>query len=136
MTAEPAREAATVNPFSFDGVAAALLRDGSSGVLPTNAGPVRVDGYTVGVVRRMEEPPPHRGEMHPDGDELLYFVSGRVRVVLDDGDQAHVGVERRVEVGAGEAFIVPRGVWHRLEVIEPAHLVHVTPGPGSGHRPP
>jgi hypothetical protein len=26
-------------------------------------------------------------------------------------------------------------VWHRLESLEPVHLVHVTPGPGSGHRP-
>ncbi len=73
--------------------------------------------------------------MHPDGDEYLYFVSGRVQVVLDDGDQDHVGDESRYDVGPGEAFIVPRGVWHRIEVIEPAHLVHVTPGPGSGHRP-
>jgi mannose-6-phosphate isomerase-like protein (cupin superfamily) len=122
--------------FSFDGVAATLGRDGTSSVVPTHGQPVRVDGYTVGVVPRMEHPPPHRGEMHPDGDELLYFVSGRVRVVLDDGDQDHVGSETRHDVGPGEAFIVPRGVWHRLEVIEPAHLVHVTPGPGSGHRPP
>ena len=127
---------AGVDAYSVDGVATALLRDGTSAVTPTDGRPIRVDGYTVGVVSCMERPPPHRGEMHPDGDELLYFVSGRVRVVLDDGDQDHVGAETRYDVGAGEAFIVPRGVWHRLEVIEPAHLVHVTPGPGSGHRPP
>ena len=121
--------------YSVVGVATALLRDGTSAVVPTEGRPVRVDGYTVGVVPHMEHPPPHRGEMHPDGDELLYFVSGRVRVVLDDGDQDRVGAETRHEVGPGEAFVVPRGVWHRIEVLEPAHLVHVTPGPGSGHRP-
>jgi len=91
-------------------------------VVPTEGRPVRVDGYTFGLVPRMEHPPPHRGEMQPDGDELLYFVAGRVTVVLDDGDQDRVGVETRHEVGPGEAFLVPRGVWHRIEVIEPAHL--------------
>lgn len=121
--------------FEFDGVVATLLRDGTSEVVPSRGGPIRVDGYTVGVVPRMDRPPPHRGELHPDGDELLYLVSGRVEVVLDDGDVDHVGLETRHDVGPGEAFVVPKGVWHRLEVIEPAHLVHVTPGPGSGHRP-
>ena len=124
-----------MDAYPVAGVATALLRDGTSEVVPTDGRPVRVDGFTFGVVPRMERPPPHRGEMHPDGDEFLYFVSGRVRVVLDDGDQDRVGVETRHEVGPGEAFVVPRGVWHRIEVIEPAHLVHVTPGPGSGHRP-
>ena len=71
--------------FQFDGVAATLLRDGTSEVVSSRGGPVRVDGYTVGVVPHMDHPPPHRGELHPDGDELLYLVSGRVEVVLDDG---------------------------------------------------
>ena len=121
--------------FAIDGVVATLLRDGTSAVVSSRGGPVRADGLTVGVVPHMDRPPPHRGELHPDGDELLYLVSGRVEVVLDDGDLDHVGAETRHEVGPGEAFVVPKGVWHRLEVLEPAHLVHVTPGPGSGHRP-
>jgi mannose-6-phosphate isomerase-like protein (cupin superfamily) len=83
----------------------------------------------------MEHPPPHRGELHPDGDELLYLVSGRIEVVLDDGDQQQAGAETRYSVEAGQAFIVPKGVWHRLEVVAPAHLIHVTPGPQSAHRP-
>ena len=34
--------------------------------------------------------PPHRGEMHPDGDELLFVISGRIDVILEDGgDRAH-----------------------------------------------
>ncbi|MFT3851632.1 MAG: cupin domain-containing protein [Ilumatobacteraceae bacterium] len=120
--------------FVLDGVVATLLRDGSSEVIASAGHPVRVDGHTVGVAR-MAEPPPHRGELHPDGDELLYIVSGRVRVVLDDGDLEVIGQETRHEIGPGEAFIVPRGVWHRLEILEPVQLVHVTPGPASAHRP-
>ena len=120
--------------FPFDGVVAALLRDGSSEVVASRGGPVRIDGYTVGAAR-MDGPPPHRGELHPDGDELLYVISGHAEVVLDDGDLEQVGAETRHAVGPGDAFIVPRGVWHRLEFSEPLHLVHVTPGPASGHRP-
>jgi len=120
--------------FDFAGVAATLLRDGTSDVVPSTSGPVRVDGHTVGVAR-MDRPPPHRGEVHPDGDELLYLVEGRAEVVLDDGDQYHVGTETRFPFAAGEGFVVPRAVWHRLEFDAPVHLVFVTPGPASGHRP-
>jgi mannose-6-phosphate isomerase-like protein (cupin superfamily) len=121
--------------FEFDGVVATLLRDGTSAVVSSRGGPVRVDGFTVGVVPHMDRPPPHRGELHPDGDELLYIVSGRVEVILDDGDLDTVGTETRHEVGPGEAFVVPQNTWHRIDVLAPAHLVHVTPGPASGHRP-
>jgi mannose-6-phosphate isomerase-like protein (cupin superfamily) len=122
--------------FDLKRSVAALYRDGSSEVLELPAGgpPVRVDGFSVGAAH-MSENPPHRGELHPDGDELLYLVSGRVEVILEDGGTpTTVGGERVVEVGAGEAFIVPQGVWHRLNILEPCHLVNVTPGPGDGHR--
>src|SRR5580700_11265708 len=72
-------------PFQFAGQVAALYRDGSSAVLPVGPdGPVRVDGLSVGAPR-MTRSAPHRGEMHPDGDELLYLISGRVEVILEDG---------------------------------------------------
>jgi mannose-6-phosphate isomerase-like protein (cupin superfamily) len=92
-------------------------------------GPPRIDGYTVGAPW-IEQEPPHGGEMHPDADELLYLVSGRVRVrlELDDGD-------REVELRAEQALVVPRGVWHRIFIEEPGRLIHVTPGPGGDHRP-
>ena len=115
-------------------VVAALYRDGSSGLLEITGRPIRVDGYTVGLAR-MSANPPHRGELHPDGDELLYLLSGRVAVVEDDGDESDVGTERREELEAGEGYVVPRGVWHRVEVLEPCELFHITPGPGDSHRP-
>jgi quercetin dioxygenase-like cupin family protein len=74
--------------------------------------------------------------MHPDGDELLYLISGRIDVILEDGgDVEIVGVQRVEALQPGDAIVVPRGVWHRVDVREPSHLVHVTPGPGGGHRP-
>jgi mannose-6-phosphate isomerase-like protein (cupin superfamily) len=123
--------------FDLTRTVAALARDGSSSVLPPRPGrpPVRIDGYTVGAPF-LTANPPHRGEMHPDGDELLYLVSGRLDVIVEDGGEPDkVGVEQTVELHPGEAFLVPRGRWHRVDVREPSHLVHVTPGPGDGHRP-
>ena len=121
--------------FEFEGRVAALLRDGSSEVVTSDRGPVRIDGFSVGAPF-MTGNPPHRGEMHPDGDELLYVVSGRVDVILEDGgDEQTVGIERVEVVNAGEAILVPKGVWHRVDVREPTRLVHITPGPGDGHRP-
>jgi len=35
----------------------------------------------------------------------------------------------------GEAFVVPRGRWHRIEVIEPGDMVFVTEGDGTEHKP-
>ena len=78
----------------------------------------------------MTREPPHGGEMHPDGDELLFLVSGKLTVVLEDQDPP-----RHVELTPGQAVVVPRGIWHRVLIVEPSQLVHVTPGPGGEHRP-
>jgi mannose-6-phosphate isomerase-like protein (cupin superfamily) len=47
--------------------------------------------------------PPHKGEMHLDGDEILYVISGRLRVT-GESDPA-----KPVDVDAGEACIVWQG---------------------------
>jgi mannose-6-phosphate isomerase-like protein (cupin superfamily) len=117
-------------PFDLTGRVVGLERaTGQARALDASHGPVRLDGYTFGAPL-MTEDAPHDGEMHPDADELLDLVSGRVEVhlELDEGD-------RTVDVGPGQAIIVPRGVWHRVHICEPSHLVHLTPGPGGGHRP-
>lgn len=112
-----------------------MYRDGTSEVVePAPGPPVRIDGHTVGA-GLVSGPSPHRGELHPDGDELLYVVSGRMTVVFDDGDREHVGEETTLTLGPGGACVVPRGTWHRIEVIEPGHMVNVTPGPHGDHRP-
>jgi mannose-6-phosphate isomerase-like protein (cupin superfamily) len=68
-------------------------------------------------------------EMHPAGDEILLALSGRMTVVLQgDPDESFA-------LKAGEAFVVPRGRWHRLNVIEPGEVVFMTPGEGTEHKP-
>ena len=109
---------------------AGLYRDGSSDfVLNTPGPPRRVPGLVIGAPT-MTRNAPHGGEMHPDGDELLYLISGAVSVVLELSDAT-----KTLEVGPGQAVIVPKGVWHRVLIHEPSQLVHLTPGPGGEHRP-
>ena len=90
--------------------------------------PVPVTGLTFGVAT-MSENAPHGGEMHPDGDEILYLISGRVRVVFLDSD------EEDVDVAPGEGLVVPRGTWHRVDIVEPCQIVYATPGPNNQFRP-
>lgn len=90
--------------------------------------PERIDGMTIGIVT-MTEDAPHRGEVHPDGDEILYVVSGRLRVTGESAPNSPI------ELGPGEACIVPKGEWHLVKLLEPTQLVHITPGPNGDHRP-
>ncbi|HZU73652.1 MAG TPA: cupin domain-containing protein [Acidimicrobiales bacterium] len=93
--------------------------------------PPRIDGYTVGAPLLIPGgEPPHAGEMHPDADELLFLVSGRIRLRLE-----LEGGHRHVAVGPGQAVVVPKGVWHLISIEEQGQLIHITPGPGGEHRP-
>jgi mannose-6-phosphate isomerase-like protein (cupin superfamily) len=106
-----------------------IHRDLSVSTRPRKPGPPeRIDGMTLGI-QTVTEDAPHGGEVHPDGDEILYVVSGRVRVI---GDSAP---DSPTELGPGEACVVRRGEWHRVTVLEPTQLVNITPGPRGDHRP-
>jgi quercetin dioxygenase-like cupin family protein len=122
--------------FQLDERVAVLFRDGTSDVrVPPNGPPERFDGFNVGAPY-MTGNAPHRGELHPDGDELLYVVSGRIDVIIEDGGtREQVGTERRETLGPGQAIVVPKGAWHRVEIVEPSRMVHITPGPNGDHRP-
>ncbi len=90
--------------------------------------PIPVDGLTIGIAD-MSENSPHGGEMHPDGDEVLYLVSGHARVVFEDerfGD---------VDMRAGDGLVIPQGIWHRVDILEPCRIMYATPGPGGEFRP-
>src|SRR5262245_30070332 len=105
-----------------------LDRAGKATVFPDAGGPPpTIDGLTFGAAT-MTRSAPHGGELHPDGDELLYLVSGGVDLVLERD-----GGEDVVALRPGQAFIVPRGVWHRVTVREPSHLLYLTPGPHAEH---
>jgi homogentisate 1,2-dioxygenase len=119
-------------PFELSGRIVGLERETGRAVLvarSTWSKPWRIDGYTI-ESSALGGPPVNIKEMHPDADEFLYLVSGRVRVRLElaDGD-------REAEVGPGRCLVVPRGTWHRIIVDEPGQLINVTPGPGGQNQP-
>ncbi len=64
-----------------------------------------LDRLRLGVMRFSGRTP---WERHPDGDELLYALDGEAELtaMTDDGP-----VTRTIR--AGDAFVCPRGIWHR-----------------------
>jgi mannose-6-phosphate isomerase-like protein (cupin superfamily) len=106
-----------------------LNRDLSVTSRATKPGPpVRIDGVTIGFVSVTSDAP-HKGELHSDGDEFLYVISGKLRVIGESEPN------RVLDLGPGDACIVRKGEWHRVIMVEPAQLIHVTPGPRGDHRP-
>lgn len=89
--------------------------------------PIPFDGMTFGVAT-MSENSPHGGERHPDGDEILYLISGKARLVLLESS------EDDIEMRPGDGLVVPRGTWHRVDILEPCQIVYVTPGPNNEFR--
>ena len=77
----------------------------------------------------MAENSPHDGERHADGDEVLYLISGKVRVVFVEGDFDDI------DVSPGDGLVVPQGVWHRVDILEPSQIVYLTTGPDNDYRP-
>ena len=62
--------------FSLD-----LHRDLSVSLRARKPGPPeRIDGATIGFVSVIGDAP-HGVEVHPDGDEILYVISGKLRVI-------------------------------------------------------
>ncbi len=71
--------------------------------------PVLCDGLIVAIAD-MTRTPPHGGELHPDGDELIYIISGKVRVVGESAPDEPVswGLEKLV------SFPKVNGIWCRF----------------------
>jgi quercetin dioxygenase-like cupin family protein len=113
-----------VSSYSFD-----VHRDLSVSTTARKPGPPeRIDGMTIGIVTLVHDAP-HGGEVHPDGDEIIYVISGKLRVSGESEPDA------AIELGPGEACIVGKGEWHRVSVLEQTQLIHITPGPNGDYRP-
>ena len=115
--------AVSIVPTDLSSTLLHLAPDGAiETIAPGGRGHPNVEGRLAGEAR-MSKSPPHGGEMHPNGDELLYLVEGKVSIALDED-----GKETVVTLGPGHALVVPRGVWHRVIVKEPCRLLFFTPG--------
>jgi len=96
---------------------------------PVVAQVATADGWLVSTYEMHESM--SSAEMHPDGDELHYLVSGALDLVLEHDARDDDVVELR----AGDSARVERGVWHRFVVREPAFGLAITFGRGTQHRP-
>ena len=69
-------------------------------------------------------------EMHPNGEELVLCLSGRITL-----HQEVEGTTRRVTLEPGWAIVNPPGVWHTADVEATATALFVTAGEGTQIRP-
>jgi mannose-6-phosphate isomerase-like protein (cupin superfamily) len=66
-------------------------------------------------------------EMHPNGDETLYLISGEATLLLYSES-----VESRIEFNSPGSFaIIPKGVWHTALVNNNCTILFITPGEGT-----
>ena len=75
----------------------------------------QLNDYDVMVVKVKDEFVWHK---HDDTDDLFLVLKGRLKIELRD---------RTVELGAGELFVVPKGVEHRPVAEEEAHVLLIEP---------
>ncbi|MEQ1565218.1 MAG: cupin domain-containing protein [Myxococcota bacterium] len=119
----------TVTKVEIAGLAFDIHRDLSVTTRRRKPGPPeRIDGLTLGI-ETVSHDAPHNGEVHPDGDEILVVLSGKMRVVLETAST------EPIELGPGQACVIRKGEWHKINVLEPGQLLHLTPGPNGDHRP-
>ena len=69
-------------------------------------------------------------EMHPEADEIVRLMSGLADLHLEWPTGIQV-----VRLQAGDAYVVPKGAWHTLKVVESCRMLHITLGAGTQHRP-
>jgi quercetin dioxygenase-like cupin family protein len=52
-----------------------------------------------------------------------------VEVVLLDSDEPNISLM------PGDGLVVPKGVWHRVDIVEPSRIAYLTPGPNNEFSP-
>ncbi|MFK7864663.1 MAG: cupin domain-containing protein [Pseudohongiellaceae bacterium] len=64
-------------------------------------------------------------EMHPECDELLHVLEGKIEVEIlpEDGSESITTF-----VHAGGFVIIPQGCWHRQTMLEKTKEFYTTPG--------
>jgi len=68
-------------------------------------------------------------EVHPNGDEFVYLLSGDVEPHLERPQ----GLSTERITGRG-ARVIPRNVWHTAKVFAPSRMFFITRGEGTHHR--
>lgn len=69
-------------------------------------------------------------EMHPEGDEVVICISGKMTLIQEMTD----GSTGSVTIGAGEYAINPPGCWHTADIDGEATALFITAGLGTEGR--
>jgi mannose-6-phosphate isomerase-like protein (cupin superfamily) len=70
-----------------------------------------------------------RWEVHPEAEEIVSCLIGTIRLYLRPERPGQA--EEKIRLTAGTAAIVPRGRWHRIELVTPSNIMTVTLPRGS-----
>lgn len=123
-----------INPFTLRGAAVHISSEGQTSVLQDDDMKQRLSALPPGLllgafqIACKEDAHPNMWEMHPEGEEILVMLTGSLDVEYAD-DRCRA----RSSLGAGRGIVIPRGVWHRLELREPGLLLTLTPLQGTRH---
>jgi mannose-6-phosphate isomerase-like protein (cupin superfamily) len=69
-------------------------------------------------------------EIHPNGDEVVLLMSGKVEFIIDLPD----GLKSVELVDVGDYAIVPKNTWHTAKTSIPTKVLFITPGEGTAHK--
>jgi mannose-6-phosphate isomerase-like protein (cupin superfamily) len=86
------------------------------------------NGRLVSIIRSDGDWP--NWEMHPQGDEVIYLLSGAMTLIVETG----LG-NQKISMTPDQAFIVPSGTWHTANVTVPGDALYITLGNGTLQRP-
>jgi len=89
--------------------------------------PKQFDGLNVGIVTL--EHSTNNGEVHFDGDEILYVICGELSLTSDSNPN------KSLSLTSGDSCIIKKGEWHKVNVIQTTQLIYMTPGLNNDHRP-
>ena len=81
------------------------------------------NGHDVMVAKLRGE---YHWHVHPDSDDFFLMLQGQLEIDLEDGTT--------VSLGAGQLYVVPKGVRHRPRAQDEAHILLIEPSgmPNSG----
>ena len=69
-------------------------------------------------------------EMHPNGDEVVFLLSGSLQFILETAEGS-----KPFELNqSGSYVIVPKGAWHTAKTNCPCRMLFITAGEGTQHR--
>jgi uncharacterized cupin superfamily protein len=65
-------------------------------------------------------------EMHPECDELLHIIEGKVELEILPSNSGKINT---IVLTPGSFSVVPKGCWHRQKILERVKQYYLTPGP-------